>query len=228
MLTLQEMNKKNAGEVAVKYIEDGMVIGLGSGSTVYWMLRKLGESVKAGLDIKGIPTSIKTELLAKEFGIPLTQFSKVDQIDIAIDGADEVDNDFNLLKGGGGSLVREKIVDARAKQLIIIVDESKIVSQLGAFSLPVEVVSFGWELTARNIFELGCVPRLRKIDNEIFVSNNGNYILDCDFTEIKQPKQLHEKLKLCVGVVETGLFTEMTDIVIVAKKNGLEILRKRK
>ena len=192
------------------------------------MLRKLGESVKAGLDIKGIPTSIKTERLAKKFGIPLTQFSKVDQIDIAIDGADEIDNDFNLLKGGGGSLVREKIVDARAKQLIIIVDESKIVSQLGAFSLPVEVVSFGWELTAGNISELGCVPRLRKIDNEIFVSNNGNYILDCDFTEIKQPKQLHERLKLCVGVVETGLFTEMTDIVIVAKKDGLETFQKEK
>ena len=228
MLTQIEQSKKNAGEAAVNYIKDGMVIGLGSGSTIYWMLKKLAERIKEGLDIKGIPTSVKTEKLAKDFGIPLTTFSKVEQIDLAIDGADEVDNELNLLKGGGGSLVREKIVDAEAKQLIIIVDESKMVPHLGAFALPVEVVPFGWELTARNITEHGCIPQLREVDNEVFVSNNGNYILDCQFTEIRQPKQLHERLKTCVGVVETGLFPEMTDMVIIATKQGTEILTENK
>ena len=226
MLTQIEQSKKNAGEAAVDYIENGMIIGLGSGSTIYWMLKKLGERVQEGLDIKGIPTSVKTEQLAKAFGIPLTTFSEVKQIDLAIDGSDEVDKELNLLKGGGGSLVREKIVDAEAKQLIIIVDESKVVSQLGAFALPVEVVPFGWEITARNIAEIGCEVQLRKLGNEVFVSNNGNYILDCQFPEIDQPKLLHDELKRCVGVVETGLFTDMANSVIVATKNGVEILSK--
>lgn len=224
MLTDIERSKKHAGEAAVESIKDGMVVGLGSGSTVYWMLKKLGERVQQGLDITGIPTSVKTEQLAKEFGIPLTSFSEMDGIDIAIDGADEVDGELNLLKGGGGALVREKIVASYAKQFIIIVDESKIVSHLGAFALPVEVVPFGWESTAEAIAEFGCAPHIREADDELFISNNGNYILDCQFAEIIQPKQLHEQLKLCVGVVETGLFTDMTDIVIVATKNGTEIL----
>lgn len=216
-------NKQLAGEKAIEFIEDGMTVGLGSGSTVNLMLKKLGERVEKGLIIKGIPTSLKTERLAKELGIPLTNFSDVDKIDLAIDGADEVDAQLNLLKGGGGSLVREKIVDAAADKLIIIVDESKIVSYLGAFSLPVEVVPFGWERTAGNISKLGCVPNLRKINNEIFVSNNHNYILDCKIAVIKQPKQLHAQLKSLVGVVETGLFADMADKVIVAKQDGIEI-----
>ena len=227
MLSEIERSKQLVGEAAVDYIKDGMVIGLGSGSTIYWMLKKLGERVQDGLDVKGIPTSVKTEQLAKEFGIPLSSFSEIEQIDLAIDGADEVDDKLNLLKGGGGSLVREKIVDAQAKQLIIIVDESKIVSHLGAFALPVEVVPFGWELTARNIAALGCNVQLRKLEGEVFISNNSNYILDCQFPEIKQPKELHEQLKQQIGVVETGLFPEMTDMVIVATDQGTHIIDKK-
>lgn len=218
-----DKSKQLAGEKAVECIEDGMTVGLGSGSTVNWMLKKLGERVEKGLRIKGIPTSLKTERLATELGIPLTNFSDVDKIDLAIDGADEVDAHLNLLKGGGGSLVREKIVDAAADKLIIIVDESKVVSRLGTFSLPVEVVPFGWELTARNISKLRCVPKLREIDNKVFVSNNDNYILDCKFAVIEQPKQLHVQLKSFVGVVETGLFIDMADKVIVAKQDNVEI-----
>ncbi|ASN04443.1 ribose-5-phosphate isomerase RpiA [Virgibacillus necropolis] len=224
ILVEQFNNKKLAAEAAVTYIKSGMTVGLGSGSTVNWMLKKIGELVQDGLTIKGIPSSIKTETLAREYGIPLTDFSNVTTIDLAIDGADEIDDQLNLLKGGGGSLVREKIVDAMASELIIIADQSKIVSQLGAFSLPVEIVPFGFELTARNIAELGGVPTLRKKDNRVFVSDNGNYILDCKFDNIQNPKRLHEKLKLLVGVVETGLFVGMTDKLIVARNGKIETL----
>ncbi|MRH44484.1 ribose 5-phosphate isomerase A [Aquibacillus halophilus] len=221
-----DINKKIAGEEAVNYIKDGMTIGLGSGSTVNWMLKKLANRVKnEGLNIKGIPTSIKTELLAKDLGIPLTNFTDVEQIDLAIDGADEVDNNLNLLKGGGGSLVREKIVDAMAKKLIIIIDESKLVTHLGAFPLPIEILPFGWNITAKHIANFGCEPILRKKEEDVFVSDNGNYILDCKFDRILHPKSLHENLKLLVGVVETGLFVGMTDKVITARNGEIVMIQ---
>ncbi|SEP81619.1 ribose-5-phosphate isomerase [Virgibacillus subterraneus] len=222
MLNKIDRNKIKVAEEAVRYIKNGMTVGLGSGSTIDWMLKKLGESVNEGLDIKGIPTSYKTEKLAREYGIPLTDFSNVIEIDLAIDGADEIDEQLNLLKGGGGSLVREKIVDSVAKELIIIADESKLVPALGDFLLPVEVVQFGWELTAHHISQLNCVPYLRKKDNnEIFITDNDNYILDCSFEKIPQPTRLHEKLKLMTGVVETGLFVGMVDRVIIGSDYGI-------
>lgn len=218
-----DLHKMHVGEKAVTYIKDGMTVGLGSGSTVNWMLKKLGERVQEGLTMKGIPTSTKTEKLAKAYGIPLTSFAEIDRIDLAIDGADEVDENLNLIKGGGGSLLREKIVDARAKQLLIIVDESKQVTRLGKFPLPIEVVPFGWEMVAKEIANLGGKPQLRKLGNDIFVSDNGNYILDCAFNEIDRPGQLHNQLKALTGVVETGLFINMADQVITATENGIKI-----
>lgn len=218
-----DYDKRIVAEEAIKYIKDGMTVGLGSGSTINWLLKKLGKLVEEGLQIRGIPSSLKTERLAIELGIPLTDFSKATHIDIAIDGADEIDNKFNLLKGGGGSLVREKVVDRIADQLIIIVDASKVVSQLGAFPLPVEVLPFGWQIVAENIERIGGVPTLRKRENRVFISDNGNYILDCKFDIIENPKQLHERLKLLVGVVETGLFCEMTDEVIVSRNGLIEV-----
>jgi len=217
-----EMNslKKIAAEKAVEFIKDDMVIGLGSGSTVYWFLKRLGEAVEKGLRIKGIPSSRRTEGWAKEFGIPLTTFSEVQQLDIAVDGADEVDSQLNLIKGGGGSLLREKIVDAASKELIIIVDHSKIVTELGSFPLPVEVVQFGWEVTAQKIAALGCTPEIRMRDGAAFVSDNGNYILDCQFESISTPHEIHQQLKQIIGVVETGLFIDMTDKVIVSGENN--------
>src|SRR5690625_4421743 len=216
-------DKQRAAEESVAYIKDGMIVGLGSGSTVNLMLQKLGQRVGEGLDIKGIPSSKKTERLATELGIPLTDIFSVDRIDIAIDGADEVDSGLNLLKGGGGSLVREKVIDAIADKLIIIIDDSKMVSELGDFPLPVEVVPFGWKISAQNIANLGAVTSLRKKGRNVFVSDNGNYILDCKLDKITEPKKLHEAIKQMVGVVETGLFLEMADEVVMARNGRVMI-----
>lgn len=221
-----DLRKKAVGEKAVEYVKDGMVLGLGSGSTVYWMLKKLGERVKEGLTIKAVPSSLRTEGWANEFGVPLVTLLEARRLDLAIDGADEVDLDFNLIKGGGGSLLREKLVNDAANRLIIVVDESKLVQQLGAFPLPVEIVPFGWENTAAKIAKLQCLPKLRKKDNEIFVTNNGNYIVDCEFSEITDPVGLHQRLKMILGVVETGLFIDMADLVLVGEEDGVRVLEK--
>jgi len=221
-----DAKKRAVGEKAVEYIKDGMVLGLGSGSTVYWMLKKLGEYVNEGLEITGVPSSLRTEGWAKEFGIPLTTLSEARRLDLAIDGADEVDPSFNLIKGGGGSLLREKLVNDAANQVLIVVDDSKLVNQLGAFPLPVEIVPFGWENTAEKISKLHCRPNLRKIDGEIFITNNGNYILDCEFNKIIDSVMLHQSLKMILGVVETGLFIQMADVILVSGKNGVRILKK--
>ena len=219
-----DLVKKAAGEKAAEYIQDGMVIGLGSGSTVYWMMKKLGEMVAGGMNVKGIPSSIRTEGWARDFGIPLTDFSEVQLLDLAIDGANEIDPQFNLSKGGGGSLVREKIVNANSKKLIIIADESKVISKLGKSPLPVEILQFGWEVTSAKIAQLGCDPVLRVREGERFVSNNGNYIVDCAFDSIPNPEQLHNELKLMLGVVETGLFIGMADIVIIAGETEVRVI----
>jgi len=218
-----KVDKVIAAEEAVKYVKNGMTLGLGSGSTVDWMLRKLSERVKEGLQIQGIPSSKKTEKLAKELGIPLTDFSVTTHIDLAIDGADEIDGSLNLIKGGGGSLVREKVVDACADELIIIADASKMVSQLGSFPLPVEVLPFGFEVVEENIKKLGGVSTLRKKEDQIFVSDNGNYILDCSFGPIDDAVTLHERLIQLVGVIDTGIFAGMADKVIVARYGEIEL-----
>lgn len=218
--------KRMAAEASIKYIKDGMTVGLGSGSTVNFMLEKLAERIKEGLTIKGIPSSLKTERFAKQLGIPLTDFSNTTKIDIAIDGADEVDPNLHLLKGGGGSLVREKIVDQAADRLIIIVDSSKTVSKLGDSPLPVEVLPFGFEVTTEQIAAFGCTPVLRKRDGQPFVSDNGNYIVDCKFASIEDPQALHEKLKHITGVVETGLFPQMAHNVIIAREGRIDILER--
>ncbi|WP_100404674.1 ribose-5-phosphate isomerase RpiA [Bacillus solitudinis] len=224
MLNEIEQSKKCAGEKAVEMIEDGMTVGLGSGSTMYWVIKRIGQRVKEGLKIKGVPSSIRTEGWAKEFGVPLTDFSQVKQLDIAIDGADEVDPNFNLIKGGGGSLVREKIVAAASKKLIIVVDESKRVEKLGSFGVPVEIVPFGWETTARRLAKLGYNPIIRKKEKERFVSNNGNYIVDCQIGLFEDAATLQEELKKITGVVETGLFIKMTDMLVVGGSERVEIL----
>lgn len=225
VLTEQENQKKLVGEAAVKYIENGMIVGLGSGSTVNWMLQSLAKRIEEeNLQIECIPTSKKTEKLANELGIPLIDESSIKKIDLAIDGADEVDPQYNLVKGGGGSLVREKIIDTAAKEFIVIADESKLVSKLGAFKLPVEVIPFGWELTAQRIEELGGAVSLRNKGNGPFISDNGNYILDCDFGEINNPAELHHQIKSLVGVVETGLFVGNATKLITVKNNEVMVI----
>ncbi|WP_306471836.1 ribose-5-phosphate isomerase RpiA [Bacillus sp. AFS015802] len=221
---MDNQEKKRAGEKAAEYVEDGMTVGLGSGSTVYYTIQKLGELVSGGLQVKAIPSSTETEKLARKAGIPLTSFSEVNELDLSIDGADEVDLMFNLIKGGGGALVREKFVDSHTSKFIVVVDESKLVSKLGSFPLPVEVIPFGWEVTVKTIAELGCTPILRKNEGKIFISDNGNYIVDCHFSTIEQPDSIHNQLKSLLGVVETGLFIGMTDLMIVGKEAGVEVI----
>ena len=206
--------KKEVGEKAVDYVKEGMVVGLGTGSTVFYTISKLGKLVQQGLSIKGIPTSKQTEKLAIEVGIPLVSFHEINQIDVAIDGADEVSRDLDLIKGGGGALLREKIIAKAAKTFIVVADPHKMVDKLGSFPLPVEVVPFGFEMTMKYLQELSGSPQLRQKDETPFRTDNGNYIFDCSFPEITSPEDLEKDLNLIPGVVDNGLFIGMADKVI--------------
>jgi ribose 5-phosphate isomerase A len=223
----QEM-KKQAADKAAQYIEDGMIIGLGTGSTVEFAIKKIGELVHDGLHIKGIPTSLKTKRLATELQIPLTELDEHTEIDVTIDGADEVDSNLNLIKGGGGALTREKIIAYHSKKVIIIVDETKIVKGLGCDSfLPVEVTKFGWQATKKALEAMGCTAELRKIMDEAFITDNQNYILDCDFGKIAEPEALEKEINNIPGVLENGLFIGLADEVIVGSKQGIMTLERQ-
>jgi ribose 5-phosphate isomerase A len=215
-----EKAKKLAGERAADLVESGQVVGLGTGSTAYFAIMRLAERVSSGLEIRGIPTSEASATLARDNNIPLISFSDTVSIDITIDGADEVDAAFNLIKGGGGALLREKIVAGATQKQIIVADESKLKKTLGAFPLPVEVTRFGWEATTSHITELGCTPEIRIADGSPFVTDNGNFILDCPFPEIANPADLETALRSIPGVVECGLFVDLTDRVIIGKNDG--------
>src|SRR6056297_2883963 len=218
--------KQMAGERAVQYVKDGMIVGLGTGSTAYWAIQKIAQKVKEGLDIRAIPTSRETKKLAEELDIPLVSLAEVKHIDLTIDGADEVDRDLNLIKGGGGALLREKIVAFESKKMIIVVDETKLVEKLGAFPLPVEVVHFGSEKTLINLEKYECQAKLRKNGDEIFNTDNNNFIVDCNFEVIDNPDKLNNDLNIIPGVVETGLFIDMADIVVVGSNdNKVEIIK---
>jgi ribose 5-phosphate isomerase A len=206
--------KKEVGEKAVDYVKEGMVVGLGTGSTVFYTISKLGKLVQQGFSIKGIPTSKQTEKLAIDVGIPLVSLNEIDHIDLAIDGADEVNRDLDLIKGGGGALLREKIIAKAAKTFIVVSDSHKNVDTLGTFPLPIEVVPFGYEMTMKYIRELGGNPKLREKDGNPFLTDNGNYIIDSSFQEINHPKELEQNLNLIPGVVDNGLFVGLADAVI--------------
>lgn len=217
--------KKLAAERSVQFIEDGMIIGLGTGSTTEFAIRKIGALVKGGLHIQAIPTSLKSKKLATELEIPIIDLDDTIEIDVTVDGADEVDSHLNLIKGGGGALTREKIVAYHTKKEIIVVDETKIVKGLGAdFPVPVEVTKFGWAATKKTLTELGCTAELRTIMDEKFITDNGNYILDCDFGPISQPEVLEKDINAIPGVVENGLFINLADLVIVGSRQGIMTL----
>lgn len=219
-------DKQIAAQEAVSRIKDGMVIGIGSGSTVNEMLRFLAKRIEAeGIRVSGIPSSLKTERLARELEIPLTTFAVHQKVDIAIDGTDEVDSNLHLIKGGGGSLVREKMVDMVADKFIVIADQSKMVKQLGNVAVPVEIVPYGWQATEKRLEQIGCQTNLRYRNGEIFVSDNQNYIIDCKFTGIKEPVRLHESIKRLVGVVETGIFTDMVHETIIVDQGNISVLK---
>ncbi|MBJ8081076.1 ribose 5-phosphate isomerase A [Bacillus cereus group sp. N14] len=217
--------KQLAGEYAANLVKDGMKVGLGTGSTVYWTIQKLGERVKEGLSFQAVPTSKETEVLAKQLNISLISLNDVQSLDLTIDGADEIDANLQLIKGGGGALLREKIVATSSKELIIIADESKLVTHLGTFPLPVEIIPFSWKQTERKIQSLGCQTTLRLKNNETFITDNNNMIIDCIFPHnITNPTNLHTQLKMITGVVETGLFVNMTSKAIIGTKNGIKEL----
>lgn len=215
------MNPKQlAGAKAAEYIKDGMTVGLGTGSTAYWAIQKIGERVKQGLRIRAVATSQQSEAMALELNIPIVPFADIDHIDMDIDGADEVDGQFNLIKGGGGALLREKIIAANSREFIVVADESKLVDTLGKFPLPVEVVPFAWELTFRRLQTLGGTAALRMKDNEAFLTDNGNYIIDCSLEKIAYPQQLQSELCRIPGVVEHGLFIQMTGTIVIGQADG--------
>jgi ribose 5-phosphate isomerase A len=213
--------KKIAAEKAVSLLEDGMTIGLGTGSTAYWAIEKIGEKVsKYGWKVKAIATSVRSEDQARSLGIPIVDFASVQSIDITIDGADEVNDRLQLIKGGGGALLREKIVATNSKQMIVVADESKWVKVLGRFPLPVEVVHFGWQRTFDKLRLLGCQPARRMNGAEPYLTDNNNYIIDCAFGEIKDASVLHDTVNAITGVVDNGLFIDIASKLVIGYVNG--------
>lgn len=212
--------KLQAARKAVEFVEDGMVLGLGTGSTTRLAVDEIGKLVKDGYRLVGVPTSIETERQARSLNIPLSTLEEVDEIDLTIDGADEVDPQFRLIKGLGGALLREKMVAYYSKREIIIVDSSKIVDVLGAKTpLPVEVVQFGHRRTKAALEELGCIAKLRGGDQP-FVTDNGNLIYDCKFDAMTDPEGMDSEIGSIPGVVENGLFIGLATSVIVGTQGG--------
>ncbi|MCU0852389.1 MAG: ribose-5-phosphate isomerase RpiA [Thermoplasmata archaeon] len=217
--------KEMAASEAVKYVDDDMVVGLGSGTTASIAIKLIGKKVKDGMRIVGIPTSKDSETLAKSVGIPIGDLRARPAVDITIDGADEVDPSLNLIKGLGGALVREKIVAYSSNLEVIVADDSKIVQRLGQKApVPVEVVKFGYEATVDKLQRLGCTVQMRTKWDELFTTDNGNFIADCRFPAIDDPRKLESEINNVPGVVDNGLFVGLADKVIVASKGGIEIL----
>lgn len=213
--------KKKVGEQAAQLLKPGMTAGIGTGSTAYWLLMSLGKRVQEGLDIRCVPTSRETARLAAEQHIPLIELNDAPALDITIDGADEIDAQGQLIKGGGGALLQEKMVAAASKQFVIIADHTKLVQQLGAFPLPVEVIPFGWKQVQRHIEKAYQIQTsLRSKDNQILVTDHGHYILDCHFNRIADAPALHIALNTIPGVVDNGLFIGMATGMIIGYPDG--------
>lgn len=230
-LKWKEEAKKRAAIEAVKLIQDGQVVGLGTGSTAKYMIDELGRRVREeGLRIWGIPTSLWTSKRAKKNEIPLTTLDEHPQFAIAIDGADQVDPKLNLIKGLGGALTREKIIDTAAEKLVIIIDESKLVEKLGNKQVvPIEVIPIACVPVIEKLRKLGGKPKIRpgKVNGDLFITDNGNYIVDVNFGEISDGKILETKINMIPGVVENGLFIDVTHTVFVGYKNKVDRLEKK-
>lgn len=220
--------KKIAGEKACEWIKDGMIVGLGTGSTVYYTIEKLGDMVAKGLQVTGVATSEETAKQAEKLGIPLKSLNDVTEIDVTIDGADEIDADFQGIKGGGGALLREKMVANASLKNIWVVSEEKLVRNLGEFPLPLEVIPFGWKQIQRELEKEDIETNLRKQSSgEVYVTNNGNYILDIVNQTFTDTAMWQEKLAQIPGVVEHGLFLDYVDMIICGKANGeIELIKK--
>jgi ribose 5-phosphate isomerase A len=221
-----DQEKEAAARASLRFVRDGDIVGLGSGSTAAYAVRLLGERVRAGLKIRGIPTSSQTRELATSLGVPLTTFDEVQEINVTIDGADEVDPQLCLTKGGGGALLREKIVASASRQLVIIADSSKQVPMLGKFPLPIEVIAFAQPVVKKKIEALGASVKLRQSNGSPFVTDEGHHILDCSFGQIPDPPALARRLSDMPGVVEHGLFINMASVVLIARGHEVTELRR--
>ncbi len=219
--------KRAAARAAAEQIQDGAIVGLGSGSTASLAVEEIGKRVADGLRITGIPTSEKTAEQAKRLGIALSTLAEYPRVNVTVDGADEVElGTLNLIKGGGGNLLREKIVASASERLMIVVDESKLVEKLGSRGpVPVEVAPFGWESTEQRLRNMGCKPKLRtNADGSTFITDGGHYILDCEFGPIASSADLSTGLDGIVGVMEHGLFLRLTSRVIVGGSKGVQVI----
>jgi ribose 5-phosphate isomerase A len=228
-MTDQAHLKQAAAHCAIQYVHDGMAVGLGTGSTAQYAVREIAERVRQGLDIVCVPTSERTARLARELGIRLTTLEECEQLDITIDGADEVElKNLNAIKGLGGALLREKIVALASKSETLIVDESKVVERLGERTpVPVEVVTFGWSRTCTALAELGCQPQRRITeDGGPFLTDSGNYLIDCKFPVVDDPAYLSQQMIRITGVVEHGIFANIAGRVIIASPGGIRTVEK--
>jgi ribose 5-phosphate isomerase A len=220
MLSTDEI-KEQLGREAAQLVQQDMIIGIGSGSTVFYFMNALAERVRNGLTCTAVPTSEQTRLLAVQKNIKLVTLNEITVIDLAIDGADETDQQLHIIKGGGGALLQEKMVAAASKQVVIIADHTKLVAQIGYFPLPVEAIPYGWKQVQHRIEQTHEIKiELRKKNNQPFISDHGHYILDCYFQKIADPVALNTSLHLIPGVVETGLFINMVDIAIIGYPDG--------
>ena len=221
-----DSGKKNAGFKAAEYVKDGMVLGLGTGSTTHYFIEKVGMRIKGeGINVMGIPTSFQSLLIAKNAGIPITTLEEHD-IDLAVDGADEVDGEFNLIKGGGAAHTKEKIIDYAAREFIVIVDESKCVENLGSFPVPVEVLPDSSRVVIQTLEDMGaeCEIRMAQRKDGPVITDNGNFVVDAKFDKIDSPAHLEIDLNSIPGVVENGIFSQMVDRVIVGTSDGTKEL----
>jgi ribose 5-phosphate isomerase A len=222
------IEKQTAAKKAAEFIKNGMTIGLGTGSTVSFFIRELSEKVKEGLKINAVSTSHSTTQLASSLGIEIIDLDQVSHIDLTIDGADEVDENLNGIKGGGGALLYEKIVAKNSEKNIWIVDSSKMVKKLGEFPLPVEVIKFGSEKLMKIFSDLNYNPEFRMEDKEKYITDADNHIIDLNLKTIENAAELDKRLKLLTGVVETGLFCDTAEVVIVGKHDRAEIIEKKR